>query len=72
MIEHKQAKSCKLTFIDISRAHFHSAIQKTSVCGVASRTSKIGLVWSFAQSMCGTRDAAANFAAIVMDTLTLM
>ena len=44
---------------------------KRSVCGGASRTGEVRLVWSVAQEH-GQGDAAANFAATVMDTLTNM
>ena len=70
MIESKQAKSYKLMFGDISRAHFHAPSKRRVFVDLPSERERSRWCGLLPKSMYGTRDAAANLEAIVMDTLT--
>ena len=72
MTEIMQARSYKLMFIDISRAHFHSPSRRRVFVGLCPNERSVWCGSVDSMSMYGTQDAAANFAAIVMDTLTNM
>ncbi len=59
----------KMIFIDISRAHFHSPARREIYVALPPERGRPGFCAKLQKSMYGTRDAAANFASMVMDTL---
>ena len=68
--ESKQAKSHKLLFIDMSRAHFHSPSRRRVFVELPPERERSVWCGVLLKSMFGTRLAAANSVAIVMDVLT--
>ena len=72
MTEKKVAKRYKMMFIDISRAHFHSPARRRLYVELAPERARPGWCGLLNKSMYGTRDAAANFAALVMSVLSKM
>ena len=73
MMESEQAKSHKLMFFGIHRAHFRSPSRRQVFADLLSeKRERSGWCGLSLKSMYGTRDAAANFSAIGMDTLTNM
>ena len=69
MTETQDNKTYKLMFIDISRAHFHSPARRKIYVELARERRRSGRCGFLQKSMYGTRDAAANFAAMVMEVL---
>ena len=59
-------------FIDISRADFHSPCTRRVFVELLPELARSGWCGLLLKSIDGTRDPVANFAAIVMDTLTNM
>ena len=72
MSESEQAKSYKLMSIDTSRAHFHSPSRRPVFVQFPPGRGRSGWCGLSLKNTCGTRDSAANFAEIVVDTLTNM
>ena len=72
MTEKQENKTCKFMFIHISRAHFYSPARRKIYVELAPERRRPGWCGFLQKSKHGTRDAAANFAAMVMEVLTGM
>ena len=72
MTEGRKERNYSMMFIDISRAHFHSPARRRVFVELPPERRRPGWCGLLLKSMYGTRDAAANFAAMVMDVLTAM
>lgn len=66
MTESGISQECQVLFVDISRAHFHSPARRTIYIDLRAKRRVEGSCGILRKSTCGTRDAPANFASLVM------